>query len=45
MAINSDRIISLYEDKLTPKEYSEFNRDKAEKILFDYAKKMRKKYR
>ena len=44
VAINSDRIISLHQDKLTPKEYSSFDVDKAEKILFRYTDKMLKKH-
>lgn len=37
--INTNRMISLHEDKLTPKEYSKFDSDKAEDFILDYANK------
>lgn len=40
--IDSDRIISLFSDKLSPKEYDDFNWDKAEDILFDKVKEFEK---
>ena len=40
--IDSDRIISLFSDKLLPKEYTDFSWDKAEDILFDKVKEFEK---
>jgi hypothetical protein len=38
--IDSDRIISLFTDKLSPEEYKNFDQDKAENVLLDYAGKL-----
>ena len=40
--IESDRIIALYSQKLTPQEYSKFNWDKAEDVLFDKLNELEK---
>lgn len=40
--IDSDRFISLYTDKLTPKEYNSFNWDKAEDMVFKKLEEMEK---
>lgn len=40
--IDSDRIISLFTDKLSTKEYAEFDWEKAEDILFDKVQEIEK---
>ncbi len=37
VALDSDRMISLFSDTLTTKQYSNLNREKAEEVLFSYA--------
>jgi len=37
--IDTDKMLSLYMDKLTPEEYDKFNHDEAENFLLDYAQK------
>ena len=41
--IDTDRIISLFTDNLSPEEYKQFNTDKAEDFLINYANKLFKK--
>jgi hypothetical protein len=40
--IDTDKIISLFTDKLSPDEYEKFDWDKAEDFLLDYLKKSQK---
>ena len=42
VAIDADKIISLFADKLTPAQYAEFNFEKAEDLLFDFVENLMK---
>ena len=41
--LDSDRMISLYTDRLTPQEYSQFNSEKAERELFKKLRELERK--